>query len=84
MNVDKESVKKLMFRFQWVDVDTIQIINKEGVEKRIDLKNNLKEIEYNIIPLYNKKEDKDPSRNFYTNRPGLKISQVLERLHKNY
>ena len=66
-----------MFRFKWVDSDTIKIINKEGIEKKIDLKDNFREIEFNIVPLFDTKSVKDPTLNFYINRPGLDISEVL-------
>lgn len=44
-----------MYRFKWVDCDTIIVMNKEGVEKKIDIKNNFKELQFNIIPLYENK-----------------------------
>jgi len=84
LNPDEENPKKLMFRFKWVDENTIRIINKEGIEKKIDIKDNFKEIEFNIIPLYNSKEVKDPKRNFFTNRPPLTISEVHHRLKRKY
>ena len=36
----------------WVDNDTIKIVNKEGIEKLIDIRNNFREIEFNLIPLF--------------------------------
>lgn len=39
-------------RFMWVDNDTVKIVNHEGIERLVDLKNNFKEIEFNKIPLY--------------------------------
>jgi hypothetical protein len=74
MDPSKTSSSILMNRFKWVDFDTIIIMNNEGVEKKIDIKDNFKEIEYNIIPLYDDKEVEEPSRNFFTNRPELSIS----------
>lgn len=38
----------------WVDNDTVRIVNNEGIERLVDLKNNFKEIEFNKIPLFNK------------------------------
>jgi hypothetical protein len=84
MNPAKEKPHQLMFRFKWVDSDTIKIINKEGIEKKIDLKDNFKEIEFNIVPLFDSKTVKDPTLNFYTNRPSLCISEVLQRLKRKY
>lgn len=39
-------------RFSWIDNDTIKVVNNEGIERLIDLKNNFKEIEFNRIPMY--------------------------------
>jgi hypothetical protein len=39
-------------RFTWVDNDTVKIVNPEGIERLVDLKNNFKEIEFNVIPLF--------------------------------
>jgi hypothetical protein len=55
MNPQKEKPHKIMYRFTWVDSNTIKIVNKEGIEKKIDLKDNFKEIEFNIVPLFEAK-----------------------------
>lgn len=73
-----------MFRFKWENSETIKILNKEGIEKKIDLKDNFKEIEFNIVPLFDLKGVKDPTLNFYTNRPALQIDEVLQRLKRKY
>lgn len=53
MDMDLEPASEIMNRFKWVDDDTIRIINHEGIEKIVDLKDNqLLEIEYNVIPLF--------------------------------
>lgn len=49
-------MKETMNRFRWEDQNTIRLINKEGVEKLIDLENDQNEIEYNIIPLFDDNE----------------------------
>ena len=74
MDPAKTSPNILMNRFKWIDCDTVIILNDEGVEKKIDIKDNFKEIEFNIIPLYDDKEVEEPARNYYTNRPELSIS----------
>lgn len=38
------------------------------------MQDNYKEIEYNIIPLFDVEEIKDPLRNFYNNRSSLAVS----------
>lgn len=73
-----------MNRFIWVDDDAIKIINKEGIEKLIDMKNGMDEVEYNAIPLFNQKEIKDPLYSYYTNRQPLDVSQVKMRLIRKY
>ena len=40
MDPSKENCKEIMNRFSWVDSNTIRIINKEGIEKLIDLQDN--------------------------------------------
>ena len=84
MDPERTPPNVLMNRFKWVNCDTIRIMNNEGVEKKIDIKDNFKEIEFNIIPLYDDKEVEEPSRNFFTNRPELDISQVQARLKRKY
>lgn len=40
MDPAKENVKEIMNRFAWVDYKTIKIINREGIEKLVDLEDN--------------------------------------------
>jgi hypothetical protein len=40
MNPRDEDVKLLAKRFKWINSNTIQVVNKEGIENIIDLKNN--------------------------------------------
>lgn len=74
----------LMNRFRWVDCDTIIVMNNEGVEKKIDIKDNFREIEFNIIPLYDDKEVEAPASSYFSNRPELPVSRVLDRLKRKY
>jgi hypothetical protein len=53
LDPDVESPKDSMNRFLWIDKDTIKIINREGIEKTIFMPENFKEIEFNVIPLFN-------------------------------
>jgi hypothetical protein len=62
-----------MSRFKWIDGNTIRIVNKEGIEKIIDMKKNFYEVEYNVIPLFDNNEIKDHKRHYYTNRKPLEI-----------
>jgi hypothetical protein len=52
MDLEEDSAKEIMNRFKWVDEDTIRVINKEGIEKVIDIRNNFEELEFNFIPLF--------------------------------
>ncbi len=52
MNLNDELPNVVMNRFKWVNEDTFRIINKEGIEKIINLKSGYKEKEYNMIPLF--------------------------------
>ena len=69
MNLDNEPASEIMNRFKWIDDETIRIINHEGIEKLVYLKDReLIEIEYNVIPLFDNHEIKNPLRHFYTNK----------------
>lgn len=61
----------IMNKFRWLDNSNIRIINNEGIEKIIDISDNFKEIEYNIIPLFNNSEMMEPENDYFNNRPGL-------------
>ena len=47
-----EDYNDIAHRFKWVDNETIRVVNTEGIERLVDLKNNYKEIEFNVIPMY--------------------------------
>lgn len=59
-------------------------MNKEGIEKIVNIQNKFEEVEFNVIPIYNNLEIKNPLNHFYKNRKGLLISQVMERLQRKY
>ena len=71
-----------MNRFTWITKDLIRIVNREGIEKLVSLKENSEEIEYNVIPLFDNKEVK--KNHFYKNRSALGVKEVLERLKRKY
>ena len=73
-----------MKRFKWIDDTTIKIINREGIEKIIDINNKCEEKAYNVIPLYEKENLKDKNDDYYHNRKSLALSQVKERLIRKY
>ena len=56
MDFTVESARDIMNRFIWIDKSQIKIINKEGIEKIVDLEHNVEEVEYNVIPLFENSE----------------------------
>ena len=52
MDPAKESIKEIMNRFLWIDDNTIKLINRDGMEKTLDIADDFSEIEYNMIPLF--------------------------------
>ena len=54
MNCIDEDPLDVACRFKWVDDSTIHIINREGIERYMQITpdNQLVEINFNIIPLY--------------------------------
>ena len=69
MDLESEPASEIMNRFKWIDDETIRIINHEGIENLVYLKDReLVEIEYNIIPLFDNHEVKSPLRHYYTNK----------------
>jgi hypothetical protein len=85
MNLLHEPASEIMNRFKWIDDETIRIINHEGIEKIVYLKDDeLIEIEYNVIPLFDNHDVKNPLRHFFTNKAQLGVYQVKERLIRKY
>ena len=84
MDMGEEPASEIMNRFQWIDEERIRLINKEGIEKIVDMTNNFEEVEFNFIPLFNNDQVKDPLRHYFTNKKPLDISEVLERLKRCY
>jgi hypothetical protein len=85
MNLDEEPSNEIMNRFLWVADDTIRLINHEGIEKILAIKDGkLEEVEYNVIPLFDAYDIKNPLRHFFSNRSSLSVSDVKERLIRKY
>ena len=40
MDISLENPRDIMNRFMWIDNSKIKLVNKEGIEKLIDIKNN--------------------------------------------
>lgn len=74
-----------MNRFLWIDKNTIKIINKEGIEKILDVSNKFEEVEYNTVPIFKNEECRGKQNShYYKNRSSLSISDVLNRLKRKY
>jgi hypothetical protein len=56
MSNKTEDMKHVINRFAWVDNETIKIISKDGIERLINISNDFKEIQFNIIPMFDRKE----------------------------
>lgn len=95
---ENETYLSISFKFLWVDNDTIKIINSEGIERLIDLKNNFKELEFNKIPLFKNEwtltidDDCNPGHYYLEpptpEPPGMDMQslkfETLERLKRKY
>lgn len=93
MEFHEDEFMNVALRFTWIDNETVKIVNPEGIERLVDLKNNFKEIEFNRIPLY------DPTwtgpehcRHYYLDPPPPEhhnqsshfTFDTLERLKRKY
>ncbi len=86
-----EELIEVAHRFLWMDNDTIRIINSEGVERLIDLRNNFREIEFNKISMYVPEWAKQG--HYYINPPASEspedlkagiVFDTLRRLRRKY
>jgi hypothetical protein len=52
MNAINEPLEDVVRRFRWVTKDILHVVNPEGIEKYVSIKNDFKDIQLNFIPLY--------------------------------
>jgi hypothetical protein len=52
LNYDELSARAGVNRVQWLNNRLIRIVNLEGVEKIMDIQDNFKEVESNVIPFF--------------------------------
>lgn len=94
-SAEGEKFVSIALKFMWIDNDTIKVVNSEGIERLVDLKNNFKEIEFNKIPLFDNNWTLDAGGNpahYYLDPPAPEpeISfqnltfNTLERLKRKY
>ena len=90
-----ENAQQTLNRTKWIDINTILIINEEGIEKLIDLDKDFKEIEFNFRPLFTgiAKDSEEPPEDgssseekeyeqyaYYHKRRPLNLKACLPRL----
>eukprot|EP00347_Sterkiella_histriomuscorum_P017370 403349643 len=86
----EEAFVAVAHRFSWIDNDTVKIVNNEGIERLVDLKNNFREIEFNRIPMFDVSISND--NHYYADPPlcepefedGKLTFDTLERLKRKY
>jgi hypothetical protein len=90
MNPEKYNVRELSRRFKWIDSNRIKLINEEGIEKIVDIKDNFKELSYGSVPQFDLsayKERKDKSAvnlHYYYQKEELALGDTLNRLNRCY
>lgn len=57
MNPAEGDVTEYAKRFKWIDSKTIRLVNKEGIEKIIDIENGFNEIAFSAVPLFEEVKD---------------------------
>ena len=74
----EETPEEILLKFKWVGNDMIKLINREGVEKLVDIGLNFRQENFNTIQNYNYEEER--VRHYYYDRKTLKPSEITERL----
>jgi hypothetical protein len=81
---DPDNISALVLyckRFMWIDSDTIKLVNKEGIEKIVDVNKNFEEIQFATVPLFDPKQE---YKHYYDFRGSYEIGDTLERLKLKY
>lgn len=93
MNCKIENHEEVAARFMWVGNDTLKIISKEGIERKIRIvksatiedRYEFKEIAFNVIPLFdNFTELRKETHYFYNKGERTTIEDTLSRLQVKY
>lgn len=66
---DPETARVLIQKFKWIDNDTFKLVNNEGIEKKINFRNNYEELEYNVIPEFDKTPEDWKVGSYYLIKP---------------
>jgi hypothetical protein len=81
MNPNEGKAVDYTKRFRWINEDTIRLVNLEGIEKIVDIKNGFEERSFATVPLFNEITD---YFHFYYLRKPLEIGDTLDRLKRKY
>ena len=66
MNPTNTDPRYLIKKFKWVNSNVIKIINEEGIEKMIDIKNGFKDINQDTVPMIDVAEiNKEGYKHYY-------------------
>lgn len=52
MSCKDEPALQIINRFAWRDNKTLKLISTDGIERLVDITNKFKEVEFNVIPMY--------------------------------
>lgn len=52
MNSKHEDPVTVINRFAWRDNSIIKLISHDGIERLVDITNRFKEVQFNVIPMY--------------------------------
>jgi hypothetical protein len=56
MDPSREKAENVSKRFKWMDSDRIKIINKDGMEKVVNIHNNFEELAFGQVPMIDIKD----------------------------
>lgn len=97
MDCESESHIEVASRFAWLDNNSFKIINREGVERKIDIVTKFvpatgtrskvfEEVEFSVIPLFDKSLEMREGSNthFYFEKSNATVKDTLVRLQTKY
>jgi hypothetical protein len=84
MNPSQEDPTKICKRFRWVDSNTIKLINIDGIEKIINIKEGFTEINEDTVPMINVRNLDKPNYHYYFAPNPIEAGDTFQRLRKKY
>jgi hypothetical protein len=85
MDGKKDKVQDIVRRFRWINANTFHIINKQGIERVIQIdyeKKEFKELAFNFIPLYD--QDYCSKKHYIFDPPSYLMGESLMTFKKRY